>query len=89
MHGSILRRTFRYFLVSMLAIIAAVAFLIFAVLRNEYQEQFTQAQFYVTQKTAETISSLHMDIRQSAYNLCCNETLAETLVGSESAITQR
>ena len=89
MHGSILKRTFRYFLVSTCVIILVVTCLIFAYLRGQYQEQFTEAQFYVTQKTAESVNALHMDIRQSAYNLCCNEALAETLVSSASPIDQR
>jgi len=89
MHSSILKRTFRYFLVSTSVIIAVVAFLIFAYLRNQYQDQFEEAQFYVTQKTAETVNALHMDIKQSAYNLCCNEALAQTLISSDNAIVQR
>ena len=89
MHGSILKRTFRYFLVSTCVIILVVTFLIFAYLHSQYQEQFEEAQFYVTQKTAESVDALHMDIRQSAYNLCCNEALAESLISPESTITQR
>jgi len=91
MHNSILKRTFRYFLVSTLFIIAAVAFLVFVFLRQEYQEQFEEAQFYVTEKTAETVSALHQDIRRSAYSLCCNETLAEVLINAPGydLLTQR
>lgn len=89
MHSSILKRTFRYFLISSFVIITAVAFLIFAYLQSQYQEQFTQAQLYVTGKTAETVNALRMDIKQSAYNLCVNETLAEALVEIDNPITQR
>ena len=89
MHSSILKRTFRYFLISMLASIAAVVFILFVFLRREYQVQFEEAQIYVTTKTAETVNSLQLDIKQSAYNLCCNETLAEVLVSVPNAITQR
>lgn len=91
MRNSILKRTFRYFLISMCVIIIVFAAFFASYLNRQYREQFVSSQLYVTQKTAETVDMMLMEVKQSAYFLCCNDTLAEALINEEGAghINQR
>ena len=81
MRNSILRRTFRYFLVSLCAIILVFSAFVLSYLNNQYKDQFVSSQLYVAEKTAESMEELLLNIKQSVYYLCCNEALADALIG--------
>lgn len=91
MRNSILKRTFRYFLISMCVIIVVFAAFFASYLNRQYREQFESAHLYVTEKTAESVNALLMNVKQSAYYLCCNEALAQALINNKgmAAINQR
>lgn len=83
MRNSILKRTFRYFLISLCVMIAVFMVFVMSYLNRQYKEQFVSSQLYVTQKTAETVDLMLMEVKQSAYFLCCNDALAEALINDE------
>jgi hypothetical protein len=91
MRSGIYRRTLYYFILSMSVIILVFlgVFIHYGTLR--YAERFKENQVYATEKTAESVSSLLMNIKQNAYYLCCNDILGQAVTNKygDDFVTQR
>lgn len=84
MHKSIRTRTFTYLMLSMVILIMGFTVLFFGYQSRLYEKEYATTQLFGAEKTAESVSNLLMEIRQNAYYLCCNESLAKVLVNDEN-----
>lgn len=83
LHNSIRTRTFSYLMFSMVLLILGFTVLFVGYQSRNYEKEYASTQLFGTEKTAEAVSNLLTDIRQNAYYLCCNESLADVLVNDE------
>ena len=86
MRSSIRKRTFIYITSGMLIIIAAFSFLFFRYFYDVFSNRIEEEQLYASEKTQESFSAVITNIRENAYSLCINTTLA-TLLTSGNANT--
>lgn len=83
LHNSIRTRTFSYLMFSMVLLILGFTVLFVGYQSRSYEKEYASTQLFGTEKTAESVGNLLTDIRQNAYYLCCNESLADVLVNDE------
>ena len=86
MRSSIRKRTFIYITSGMLIIIAAFSVLFFRYFYDVFSNRIEEEQLYASEKTQESFSAVITNIRENAYSLCINTTLA-TLLTSGNANT--
>lgn len=91
MSSSIRLRTFCYFAFGMLILILAFSLLFFPYFYSVYKERMESDQIRTTSGTAQSVSTLLMNIKQNAYFLCSNDELASKLTstGKSEGMTQR
>lgn len=80
MKNSIRRRTFCYFAFGMLVIILAFSLLFIRYFYGVFKERLEMDQVNAAHRTAQSMDTLLMNIKQNAYFLCSNDTLAKVLV---------
>lgn len=84
MRSSIRKRTFIYITSGMLIIIAAFSVLFFRYFYDVFSNRIEEEQLYASEKTQESFSAVITNIRENAYSLCINTTLANLLTSGNA-----